>query len=48
MDPCSGKSVVEKGIVSRVVNDLTRPFSGSNLYFIWIIFLPVVLELNSL
>ena len=30
MDPGSGKSITEKGMVSRVVNDLTRPLSGSN------------------
>ena len=30
MDPGSGKSVTENGMVSRVVKDLTLPFSGSN------------------
>ena len=30
VDPGSGKSVTEKGMVSRVVKDLTLPFSGSN------------------
>ena len=30
MDPGSGKSVTEKGMVSQVVKDLTLPFSGSN------------------
>ena len=30
MEPGSGKSVTEKGMVSRVVKDLTLPFSGSN------------------
>ena len=40
MDPGSGKSVTEKGMVSRVVKDLTLPFSGSNHV---IIFLTVVL-----
>ena len=29
-DPGSGKSVTERGMVSRVVKDLTLPFSGSN------------------
>ena len=30
VDPGSGKSIADKGMVSRLVNDLTRPFSGSN------------------
>ena len=40
VDPASGKSIAEKGMVSRVVNDLTRPLT---MYFIWIIFLLVFL-----
>ena len=43
MDPGNGKSVAEKGIVSRVVNDLTRPCSGSNNVLYKNNFLPVVL-----
>ena len=30
MEPGSGKSVAENGMESRLVNDLTRPFSGCN------------------
>ena len=30
VDPGSGKSVAEKGMVFRVANDLTRPFTGYN------------------
>ena len=43
VDPGSGKSVTEKGMVSRVVKDLSLPFSGSNHVLYIDNFLTVVL-----
>ena len=43
-DPESRKSVTEKGMASRVVKDLTLPFSGSNhVLYMDIFILTVVL-----